>query len=139
MEYEKQLTYTDHPGLGSSRNIVWPRTSECHRAELTKLSKAFGPLPPIRLCGWGGILACRHNSGSISSPTTISSKQENAWQVGSTRRLKCWRRHDCYRLIMSYILATLKGLVKPKIRFTSRWMERAGFPPGQRVEVIVVK
>lgn len=28
-----------------------------------------------------------------------------------------------------------KGLVKPKIRLTGRWLERAGFPPGHRVHV----
>ncbi len=31
-----------------------------------------------------------------------------------------------------------KGLIKPKIRLTGRWLERAGFQPGQRVQVICV-
>jgi hypothetical protein len=31
-----------------------------------------------------------------------------------------------------------KGSIKPKIRLTGRWLERAGFPPGQRVEVTCV-
>lgn len=29
------------------------------------------------------------------------------------------------------------GGVKPKIRLTGRWLERAGFKPGHRVEVCV--
>lgn len=29
-----------------------------------------------------------------------------------------------------------KGLLKPKIRLMGRWLERAGFRPGQRVQVI---
>ena len=31
-----------------------------------------------------------------------------------------------------------KGLIKPKIRLMGRWLERAGFPPGQRVQVTCV-
>ena len=31
-----------------------------------------------------------------------------------------------------------KGPVKPKIRLLGRWLERAGFPPGQRVQVACV-
>ena len=31
-----------------------------------------------------------------------------------------------------------KGLVKPKIRLTGRWLERAGFKPGNRVHVACV-
>lgn len=31
-----------------------------------------------------------------------------------------------------------KGLVKPKIRLTGRWLERAGFRPGSHVEVTCV-
>jgi hypothetical protein len=29
-----------------------------------------------------------------------------------------------------------RGRIKPRIRISGRWLERAGFPPGQRVEVI---
>jgi len=28
-----------------------------------------------------------------------------------------------------------KGLIKPKIRLMGRWLEAAGFPPGNRVQV----
>ena len=28
-----------------------------------------------------------------------------------------------------------KGLIKPKIRLSGKWLERAGFAPGHRVEV----
>ena len=28
-----------------------------------------------------------------------------------------------------------KGLIKPKIRLTGRWLENAGFAPGHRVQV----
>lgn len=28
-----------------------------------------------------------------------------------------------------------KGLLKPKIRLTGRWLEQAGFSPGRHVEV----
>ncbi|MFN7137826.1 MAG: SymE family type I addiction module toxin [Limisphaerales bacterium] len=28
-----------------------------------------------------------------------------------------------------------KGLIKPKIRLTGRWLEQAGFKPGSRVQV----
>ena len=28
-----------------------------------------------------------------------------------------------------------KGLIKPKIRLTGKWLERAGFTPGHRVQV----
>ncbi len=28
-----------------------------------------------------------------------------------------------------------RGKIKPKIRLTGRWLERAGFKPGHRVEV----
>jgi hypothetical protein len=31
-----------------------------------------------------------------------------------------------------------KGLIKPKIRLTGRWLERAGFSPGSRVRVTCV-
>ena len=31
-----------------------------------------------------------------------------------------------------------KGLIKPKIRLSGRWLERAGFNPGRRVEVTCV-
>ena len=31
-----------------------------------------------------------------------------------------------------------KGLIKPKIRITGRWLERAGFRPGNRVHVTCV-
>ena len=31
-----------------------------------------------------------------------------------------------------------KGVVKPKIRLTGRWLERAGFKPGEHVRVICV-
>ena len=31
-----------------------------------------------------------------------------------------------------------RGLLKPKIRLTGRWLERAGFKPGDRVHVICV-
>ena len=31
-----------------------------------------------------------------------------------------------------------KGLVKPKIRLMGRWLERAGFRPGTRVQVTSV-
>jgi len=31
-----------------------------------------------------------------------------------------------------------KGLIKPKIRLTGRWLERAGFKPGHRVYVTCV-
>ena len=31
-----------------------------------------------------------------------------------------------------------KGLIKPKIRLTGRWLERAGFRPGHRVRVMCV-
>jgi hypothetical protein len=30
-----------------------------------------------------------------------------------------------------------RGKVRPKIRLTGRWLERAGFPPGERVTVEV--
>lgn len=30
------------------------------------------------------------------------------------------------------------GLIKPKIRFTGRWLERAGFSPGSHVHVTCV-
>lgn len=31
-----------------------------------------------------------------------------------------------------------KGLIKPKIRLVGRWLERAGFSPGNRVHVTCV-
>ena len=31
-----------------------------------------------------------------------------------------------------------KGLTKPKIRLMGRWLEQAGFPPGQHVHVTCV-
>jgi len=31
-----------------------------------------------------------------------------------------------------------KGLIKPKIRLMGRWLEQAGFNPGNRVHVICV-
>jgi cell division inhibitor SulA len=31
-----------------------------------------------------------------------------------------------------------QGLIKPKIRLTGRWLEQAGFKPGNRVQVICV-
>ena len=31
-----------------------------------------------------------------------------------------------------------KGIVRPKIRLIGRWLERAGFRPGDRVEVVCV-
>jgi hypothetical protein len=31
-----------------------------------------------------------------------------------------------------------KGLIKPKIRITGQWLERAGFSPGNRVQVTCV-
>ena len=31
-----------------------------------------------------------------------------------------------------------KGLIKPKIRLMGRWLEQAGFSPGNRVEVTCV-
>ena len=31
-----------------------------------------------------------------------------------------------------------KGLIKPKIRLMGRWLERAGFRPGHRVQVTCV-
>lgn len=31
-----------------------------------------------------------------------------------------------------------KGLIKPKIRLTGRWLERAGFMPGTRVAVTCI-
>jgi len=31
-----------------------------------------------------------------------------------------------------------RGLFKPKIRLIGRWLERAGFKPGNRVQVVCV-
>jgi hypothetical protein len=31
-----------------------------------------------------------------------------------------------------------RGILKPKIRLTGRWLERAGFKPGEQVQVICV-
>ena len=31
-----------------------------------------------------------------------------------------------------------KGLIKPKIRLMGRWLEKAGFKPGTRVQVVCV-
>lgn len=31
-----------------------------------------------------------------------------------------------------------KGLIKPKIRLMGRWLEKAGFKPGTRVQVVFV-
>ncbi len=31
-----------------------------------------------------------------------------------------------------------RGLIKPKIRLTGRWLEQAGFKPGSHVQVISV-
>jgi hypothetical protein len=47
--------------------------------------------------------------------------------VPSVRRLKIESDGDAW-----------KGLVKPKIRLTGRWLERAGFKPGEHVQVICV-
>ncbi len=33
---------------------------------------------------------------------------------------------------------TWKGLINPKIRLTGRWLERAGFKPGNHVQVTCV-
>ena len=33
---------------------------------------------------------------------------------------------------------TWKGLIKPKIRLTGHWLERAGFKPGKHVQVTCV-
>jgi hypothetical protein len=30
-----------------------------------------------------------------------------------------------------------RGKVKPKIRLCGKWLERAGFKPGERVELVV--
>jgi len=42
----------------------------------------------------------------------------------SVRTLKIEADGDCW-----------KGLIKPKIRLMGRWLERAGFSPGNRVHV----
>jgi hypothetical protein len=47
--------------------------------------------------------------------------------IPSSRRLKIESDGDAW-----------KGLVKPKIRLTGRWLERAGFKPGEQVQVICV-
>lgn len=31
------------------------------------------------------------------------------------------------------------GLIKPKIRLTGRWLERAGFKPGERAQITCVR
>jgi hypothetical protein len=45
----------------------------------------------------------------------------------SVRRLKIESDGDAWR-----------GILKPKIRLTGRWLERAGFKPGEQVQVICV-
>lgn len=45
----------------------------------------------------------------------------------SVRRLKIEAEGDFW-----------KGLTKPKIRLTGRWLEQAGFKPGQHVHVTCV-
>ena len=45
----------------------------------------------------------------------------------TVRTLKIEADGDCW-----------KGLIKPKIRLMGRWLERAGFSPGNRVQVTCV-
>jgi hypothetical protein len=45
----------------------------------------------------------------------------------SVRRLKIESDGDAW-----------KGVLKPKIRLTGRWLERAGFKPGEHVQIICV-
>jgi len=58
--------------------------------------------------------------GTLLSPTRIDLEP-------SVRTLKIEADGDPY-----------KGLIKPKIRLTGRWLEDAGFAPGHRVQVTCV-
>lgn len=51
----------------------------------------------------------------------------NSLQPAEPRTLKIEEHGDSW-----------KGLVRPKIRLIGRWLERAGFKPGTRVQVICV-
>lgn len=45
----------------------------------------------------------------------------------TTRKLKIEEEGD-----------TWKGVIKPKIRLMGRWLERAGFNPGNHVQVVFI-
>jgi hypothetical protein len=53
----------------------------------------------------------------------MQTKESN--QVTTARRLKIEEQGDHW-----------KGRLKPKIRLTGRWLERAGFKPGSHVYVV---
>ena len=53
----------------------------------------------------------------------MQTKESN--QVATARRLKIEEQGDHW-----------KGRLKPKIRLTGRWLERAGFKPGSHVYVV---
>lgn len=56
-----------------------------------------------------------------------SNTQHQSEPARIVRTLKIEADGDCW-----------KGLIKPKIRLMGRWLERAGFKPGQRVHVTCV-
>ena len=72
---------------------------------------------------------CVRPCGSDPYDTTISPVKYGQHSVasGSVRRLQIEAIGDFW-----------KGLTKPRIRLMGRWLERAGFTPGQRVNVTCV-
>lgn len=60
-------------------------------------------------------------------PFTMTNQTISETRTASGRTLKIETAGDFWR-----------GLLKPRIRLTGRWLEQAGFKPGSHVQVICV-
>ena len=47
--------------------------------------------------------------------------------------------HDSRELAIEATGDSWAKRIKPRIRLTGQWLERAGFPPGKRVEVRLIR
>jgi hypothetical protein len=76
------------------------------------------------------LLAQRLNRESYPESPLLDEPERVAYllrEESPTRKLKIESDGDSW-----------KGLIKPKIRLTGRWLERAGFSPGSHVQVVCV-
>ena len=81
-----------------------------------------------RLCAVVAWRQCHYRGGHHDGGVVLESNSpQRTLPEAPVRKLKIEADGDFW-----------KGLTKPKIRLVGRWLERAGFSPGQHVHVLCV-
>lgn len=94
-------------------------------AKTATSSSAFEPIPqPVQALRECAAPVEKDFLGSIESETAKMITSVGGYRPEPARTLKIEACGDFW-----------KGVVKPKIRLTGRWLERAGFKPGEHVRV----